>query len=127
MYVRFAIPLVLVACIGPLSSSPPAPDGGVAKMSCTPFDCTGVDCQLSTAETDRTLCPAFEQQCGGFTVITEMGTDTSTDHYYDGSGAIVAVVHESPVLTPTCSGPADFMIPTCTAPASSMLPVCATP
>jgi hypothetical protein len=97
-----------------------------SSETCTgALTCSGVDCELTTAENDGTLCPAFEQKCAGYTIISQMGTDTATDRYYDASGTLVAETHFVDVRT-TCAGPADFIAPSCET-LTVMLAVCGAP
>jgi YD repeat-containing protein len=87
-------------------------NSGAQAMACSPLTCQGPRCLLSTAEQDTTLCPASEQKCAGETIIREMGTDTSTEYYYNSSGKLVAEVHTG-INRETCSGPALFEAPSC--------------
>ena len=114
---RLALTIVCLAAACTTSSGTSASCGG------GPLSCTGVDCRLATAENDASLCPAFEQQCAGYTIITEQGTDTATDRYYDASGALVATVHVEPSGDVVCTGSPAFRVPACLT-ASTMLPVC---
>lgn len=123
MHLRLAFAAISLAAACTISGPPPPGAPGTPLTCNGALSCTGPSCQLSTAETDASLCPAFEQHCAGYTIITEQGTDTATDLYYDGSGALVARVHTEPSGALTCSGPATFTAPAC-ASASTMLAAC---
>ncbi len=117
MRLRFAAPCVVAACT---SLSPPATTAG----TCTPpLSCSGPECQLATAETDGSLCPAFEQHYGDYTIITQQGTDTETALYYDATGNLAASVHTEPSGKSDCAGSAAFTAEACQTP-TTMLAVC---
>lgn len=97
-------------------------ESGGKLTTCSPLACQGPVCMLATAEQDVSLCPAFEQKCGGQTIIRQQGTDTSTEYYYDSSGKLVAEVFTG-IARQSCEGPPLFQALGCDT-ADAMLAVC---
>ena len=114
-HLRLALALAGVGFLAACTTSAGTED------TCThTLQCTGADCQLSTARADTSLCPAIEQTCGSYTIITVQGTDTSTEMYYDASGELAASIHTGPSGVMTCSGPASFVHTFCQTPTSTL-------
>ena len=124
--------LLLAACSSSASSTTldaatPPTDGSVGLTCGTTIAtyCGSNSCNqtLAAAEQDHSLCPASENTCGTFQVVTKGNLDTATIYYYQG-GQLVAIDN---LLLPghhTCvAGPTTFVEPTCTT-ASHTLPAC---
>jgi hypothetical protein len=131
---RLAILLAASAASPSCSSSSPGspdlpggPDASVAQMCGTSVAsyCATARCDptLAAAEQDKTLCPASLQVCGSYTVITQIGIDTSTSLYYMGD-SLVAIDHTLlPGRRICAAGPSMFSPPSCP-PGGTQLPAC---
>jgi hypothetical protein len=114
--------VLLAACSSSASSNTPdaatSPPDGTIGLTCSTSiaeycNANSCDQTLAAAQQDKDLCPASQNTCGTFEVITKGRLDTATIYYYQG-GQLVAIDN---LLLPghhvCAAGPATFVEPSC--------------
>jgi hypothetical protein len=128
---RFVSLVIFVAACSsssPGSADATTPSDGAAALTCgtsLASYCATARCDptLAAAEQDKTLCPASLTACGSYTVITQIGIDTSISLYYM-SDQLVAIDHTLlPGRRICAAGPSMFSPPSCP-PGGTQLPAC---
>jgi hypothetical protein len=122
--------ILLAACSSSSSRASDAsiPSDGSGALTCgtTIADyCAANPCDqtLAAAQQDKSLCPASQNVCDSYTVVTRPSVDTSMSLYYL-ADQLVAIDHTLLPGHRTCTaGPSTFSPPTC-GPGGQQLPAC---